>query len=182
MHSEDEKRKIRLRLLQALLAILVLSSSCKGEAKALSVDEVVSAGVRVPIYYPDPSSGYAELEVVYYYSDDSSEVLLTTYFLTKDSNSQIARVARMSTFNLNGQLVNTDETKEDPSVPITWAKDGGGACKVFSQVYRNDRITGGRFQSCLYWLDEDLNQYKLYTVWSEEEAVNFANSLIVLEE
>ena len=28
-------------------------------------------------------------------------------------------------------------------------------------------------------MDEDRFQYKLYTVWAEEEAVNFANSLVV---
>lgn len=182
MHLRDE-RKARVRLIQALLAILVLSSSCKGGTKALSVDEVLNASVRVPIHYLDPNSStdYGELNIVYYYSDDSSEALLITYFTTENPEGLTLRVARMSTCKYCGQLVGIDETRGEAPAPVTWARGYTGACRAHPPTYKSDPFAGDPFQSCLYWVDKDLNQYKFYTVWSEEEAVNFANALVVLE-
>jgi len=175
-------RRIRVSLLQTLLVILVLSSGCRKAVRGpLSVNEVLKADVHLPIHYLDSDTTYQGLDAIYYYFGGPPELRLDTYFTVEDSEGRTVRVARMSTFNLSGQLVNIDETKRNPTMPITWAKDGGGGCKVSSDAYRNDRITGDSFQSCLYWLDEDLYQYKLYAVWPEEEAVDFVNSLSVLE-
>jgi hypothetical protein len=175
--------KAEMKLLQALMLVVVLSSGCGG-ASALSRDELLSTDVRVPVHHisPNSSSDYKKLDTTYYYSDDSSEALLITYFIAKNSEGQAVRVARMSTCRHCGQLVNIDETRGQAPAPIIWASGDTGACRAYPPTYRSDPFVGDAFQSCLYWLDEDLNQYKLYTVWSEEEAVDFANSLIVLEQ
>lgn len=178
MHLRDEIRT-RARLLHILLAVLVICSGCR---EALSADEVLDAGVRIPIHClnPNADTSYKELDATYYYFDDS-EVRLVTYFTTENSKGQMVRIARMSTCLNCGQLVNVDETRGLPPAPITWAKGTGGTCRAHPPAYRDDWITGDPFRSCLYWMDENGIQYKLYTVWSEEEAVNFANALIVFE-
>lgn len=175
--------KIRVGL-QILLAIFILFTviSCGVVVEGpLSINEILDIDVRLPIYHlnSNASTSYKDLDITYYYfSDSSPELRLDTYFTIENSEGKKVRLARMSTFNLSGQLVDIDETKGEPPTSIIWSQEGGGACKVLPRAYRNDRITGDAFQSCLYWLDKDLNQYKLYTVWSEEEAVNFVNSLI----
>ncbi|MCP4537122.1 MAG: hypothetical protein GY832_08235 [Chloroflexi bacterium] len=178
-------REIKIGLLlQTFLAILVLSSGCRKAVRGpLSIDEVLKANVCLPIHHLEinPNTSCQELDTTYYYFGNPPELRLDTYFTIETSEGETVRVARMSTFNLNGQVVNIDETKGNPTTLITWAKDGGGVCKIFSDAYRNDRITGDSFQSCLYWLDQDLNQYKFYSVWPEKEAVDFVNSLSVLE-
>ena len=177
------QRKAKMKLLHALMLVVVFSSGC-GRASTLSRDELLSTGVRVPVHHISPNSNadYKELDTTYYYSDDSSEVLLVTYFITEYSEGQTVRVARMSTCKNCGQIVNIDETRGQTLAPIIWASGDTGACRAHPPTYKSDPFAGDTFQSCLYWFDEDLNQYKLYTVWSEAEAVNFANSLTVIEQ
>ncbi len=175
--------KIRVGL-QILLAIFILLTiiSCGVVVKGpLSIDEILGTDVRLPIYYLDSNSStsYKDLDITYYYFSDPPELRLDTYFTTENSEGEKVRLARMSTFNLSGQLVDVDETKGGPSITISWAQgDEGDLCQVLPRAYRNDRITGDVFQSCLYWLDKDLNQYKLYTIWPEAEAAEFINSLV----
>jgi hypothetical protein len=125
--------------------------------------------------------GSKEINTTYYYYNTPPEYRLDTYFWIENSEGETFRVARMSTYNLNGQLVNTDETSGLPSRPMVWSKTGGGLCKVLPRAYSGERIAGHPFQSCLFWLDKDLNQYKLYTVWPEEKAIDFVNQLVPLE-
>lgn len=177
-------RKANVGLLP-ILVILVFSSGCTKKMRGpLTIEEISNVDVRLPVYYLDSDSiiGHEEIGVTYYYYNYQPEFHLVTYFSTENSEGEKSRVARMSTYNLNGQLVSTDETKGLPSKPIVWSKTGGGACKVLPRAYDNERITGDPYQSCLFWMDKNLNQYKLYTVWNEEEAVNFANSLVMLDE
>lgn len=174
------KGKARANSLQILLVVLVVSSGCRGGPKALSTDEVLDANVPVPIYYPNPTSGYGDLEAVYYYSDDSSEGLLTTYFVAESPGGQTIRVARMSTCKYCGELIVPDEIAGQALVPIEWAQGDTVVCRAHPTGYYRDQFAGDPFQSCLFWLDGNGNQYKLYTVWSEEEAANFANELVVL--
>ena len=179
------KRQSGLGQLQVFLFILVFVSGCRETAnQPLTQHEILATDVEVPVHSVDRSLGakYADLDVAYYYSGDSSEGLLITYFTTKDAEDQIIRVARMSTCRRCGQTVNTDETRGQSPVPITWASGYTGACRSHPPTYRSDPFEGDDFQSCLYWFDQDLNQYKLYTIWSIEEAANFANLLIVLDE
>ena len=171
----------KARLVQILLTVLVLLFGCKGGERQLSIDEVLSANALVPIHYPVPASDYGEMETVYYYSDDSSEVFLVTYFLAEDSEGRVVRVARMSTCRYCGQLVDIDETRGEAPFSIAWAEGGTGACRAHPPSHKDDLFGGEPFQSCLYWLDEDGYQYKLYTVWSEEEAIDFANTLVEVE-
>ena len=142
-------------------------------------NEVLEADLQVPAHRlnADSDDAFKDMNAIYYYSGDSSESLLYTFFTYQDAQGQIARVARLMTCNYCGQLVNVDETKGEPVVPITWAKRGGGACRITSEPYRFDPFDGDSYESCLYWMDDSLNGYKLYTVFSEEKAVNFANSL-----
>jgi hypothetical protein len=184
MYSNGRAR-LNTSILRNFLIILVLSGCGRSAKSPLSIDEALSEGVLVPVHHlaSDSATDYENLDVVYYYYFDSSpEVRLDTFFTLENSEGGRVRVARMSTYNLNGQLVNTDETKGGPPVSITWAREGKGfPCKVLSRAYRNDSISGDPFRSCLYWLDEDLYQYKFYSVWSLEETVRFVNSLVVLE-
>jgi hypothetical protein len=169
----------RMVVLGICLTALLFHPGCRTTTKGLSIEEVLNANIQVPVYYLDTSADAtpAEFDTTYYYFDDSSEIYLYAYFTTKDVEGQTIRVARLMTCSLCGQLVNIDETKGELPAPITWSK-GGGACTVTSEADRIDQFEGERYQSCLYWMDEDLYAYKLYTVWSEEEAVEFANSLV----
>ena len=167
-------RKITVILVLVFLVISVLLTGCWGKKKALSLDEILNSDVEVPIYYLDPSSGYKDLKVVYYYSEDS-EVQLSTYFLTENLNSQTVRVAVLFTCRACGGLVDGSELHGDAPVPVAWAQGLTGACKVLN--YNFNLYLGDMFKSCLYWYDQNAFSYKFYSVWSEEESVDFVNSL-----
>ncbi len=140
----------------------------------LFLDEASSI-VPLPVHYVDTDS----INEVYYYSS-SSELTLTTYFTTENSMGEDIRVARLSTFNLwAGPLPDEITGKE---VPITWTPKGiGQVCNILPRAGK-DRIPGEPYQSCLYWFDDSQHlQYKLYTIWPEDKAVEFVNSLVEVE-
>ena len=168
------------------ISILLFIIGCTDtEHKPLSVYEIMEVNIPILPIYHLPADIYPNLEEVYYFYGEpgSSELRLDTYFLAKNSMSQKVRVARLSTFYLSGQFISVDETKGDLPEDIIWAKDGGSSCKVLpSQAYYFDYFVDQRtFQSCLYWLDKDLFQYKFYSVWPEKDAVEFVNSLSILK-
>ena len=171
-----------LGILRFLLAAIVLLCGCDREPRPLSIDKVLNANIPVPIHRTGPDSDYRELRTTYYYSEGSSEMLLTTYFFIKNSEDQNICVARMITCRHCGQLVNIDEVRGQALSSISWARGATGICSVYSSTYESDSFDVSPFQSCLYWFDENGNAYKLYTIWPKEEAVNFANSLLMLRE
>jgi len=164
-----------------LLVILVLLAGCREGPQVLSLDEILNSDVGVPVYYLDPGSDYTDLEVVYYYPDDMSEMLVATYFLAANSGSQTVRVAVMFTCRYCGGLIDASETRGQAPASVTWARGDTGACRAEPPTYRENLYAGDPFQSCLYWFDQDGNVYKLYSVWSEEESVDFANLLVLAE-
>jgi len=172
-------REIKVVLMQ--IVMLILFTGCWEKPRALSIDEALDSDISVPIRCVDPDSSHKDLEVVYYYSGNSSEALLTTYFLTENSNKQMVRVAVMLTCRYCGQLIDANETRGEAPLPVSWAQGDTGACRAQPPTHQDDLYAGNPFQSCLYWFDRDGNVYKLYSVWPEEESVDFANSLVVVE-
>jgi hypothetical protein len=180
-------QSLRWKMTPFLLIALFLLCSCGGRLRELSVDDVLDANILTPVHRPDPSSDHGDLRLVYYYLGDYSEVLLVTYFLEEDSENQEVRVARMFTCrNCDGPY--PDEIQGKAASSVTWARGGTGVCRVANidhehlAAYERDYVDGEPFQSCLFWVDENGIIYRLYTVWQEDESVDFANSLLVLEE
>jgi len=121
-----------------------------------------------------------KIEAVYYYNDNGSELILHTYFTTQNSTGEVVRVAKLSTFNLwSGPSIN--EVTDSKVVNINWASDTGRTCKVLESSVHNEDFSGEPYQSCLYWYDMNRQPYKLLTIWSEDEAVDFANLLSKVE-
>jgi hypothetical protein len=176
---------ILARLLTFLEVCIIISlfAGCQGmhRPKPMSFDEVQSTNVGVPIHYLNADSDFRDMDAVYYYSSGSSEELLITYFTIENADGQTVRQARMATCKYCGQLANPGEGEGIVPPSISWAKGSVGVCKADPPAYKDDWITGKTYQSCLYWLDEDLNSYKLYSIWSESEAASFADSLYVLK-
>lgn len=170
------------QLLLAISAILALFAGCaSGSPEGLSFEEIQRVDLRVPVHHPDSAtvSTYGELSATYFYSEPS-EVMLVTYFTTENSEHQIIQVARLTTCLHCGQLVDTNATRGDSVTPVVWASGTTGSCRPEFDTIAYERFVGEPFQSCLYWMDEQGFAYKLYTIWSEEMAVAFANSLVVI--
>jgi hypothetical protein len=164
-----------------MLAIFMTGCTNNSVSGPYSLQEALDAQLPLPVYESSESViGYSLLKTVYYYFDLGSELRLDTYFVTSDGD-KVIRVARMSLYTANGQLIATDEAG-NKTISIDWAQGNkGGNCKVLPSVMVNEYVSGEDYQSCLFWFDQELRQYKLYTVWTEDEAVTFANSLSRVE-
>jgi hypothetical protein len=165
-------------ILTTTIIISLFVDCLPAKRNPLSLHELQNTEIRVPIHYLNADSEYAYLNAIYYYSGDSSEEILTTYFTTENAEGQTALLARMMTCRYCGQLAQPGEGEGKVEPSISWAKgEDVGVCDAYSDDLINPPITGEPFESCLYWLDEDLNDYKLYSMWSEDEAASFAESL-----
>ena len=169
-------RPLILLLLVGLVLGACIGNSMKGP---LSLDQAkVDVNVRLPLHNPGSIADYSQITPKYYYFDGDSELRLDTYFTTNAEAGNSIRLARMSTFNVNGQLVIPEEVT-GKEVQIVWAQgDSGGKCKILSNDLSHEPLAGDPYQSCLYWFGKDGYRYKLYSVWSEDEAVNFVNALV----
>ena len=120
----------KIMRLQGFLIILILVSGCREGVKGpLSINQILDIDVHLPVYYvgSDFNAVYKDLDTTYYYFSDPPELRLDTYFTIENSEGKKVRLARMSTFNLSGQLVDIDETKNatlsiQPPVNFTGSK------------------------------------------------------------
>lgn len=178
MKSSSARRVINILMLG------LIASACTGNAVKgpLSLNEAKNDNnIRLTLHYPDPSTEYSSFVGTYYYFDGNSELQLDAYFTSKDPQGELIRVAKLSTFNVNGQLVIPEEIVSG-QVDIEWAQGSrADKCKVLSYGIRDEPITGNPYQSCLYWFGMDGFRYKLYTIWPESETTRFANSLIEIK-
>jgi hypothetical protein len=144
------------------------------------LEKARKAGIAVPVHQIDTERYPNDLELRYYHFD-SSEVVLVTYFLTKDAHDEVTRVARLRTCRYCAPIGLSDENLGRVPDAVTWAKEFTGRCSADSLTYA-DRFDGDPFQSCVWWYDDGGTIYKLYTVWEEEEAVKLANALVVADQ
>jgi hypothetical protein len=167
--------------LPLLVTILVVQCSSYPERVPLTLEQAIKAEVQLPLYVLKPERD-ARLEVenvVYYYFDFTSEIILDAYFTVQKTPGGDTRVAKLSVFNATGSLVISEETKPG-EFSLDWAAQRRGyICKALPHSSRNDLISGDGYQSCLYWLGKERYQYKLYTVWPEDEAIQFVSLLTI---
>jgi hypothetical protein len=178
--SKARRAAVKAKVTWSVLLLFYLLSACAGPAQGMSVDEILTTEVRVPVHHLDlgENSWYGQLKASYQYSDPS-EVYLVTRFSAEDLEGRRAQVAELVTCWLCTPPIRTDPdqptSRRDASVAVSWALDGyTGVCDWVADP----------FQSCVYWFGtsgERLIVYKLETVWPEEETVEFANSLSVLK-
>lgn len=146
----------------------------------LSLDEALEVEQLPPLYYPAINSNYGELDVTYYYRIEHVKITLDAYFLLKNTEGELVRVATLTTYRgIPGVSIKTTSKK----VSIDLAYEGfGWVCEVPLSENRDDTFPETPYQSCLSWYTEGENRiaddYILFTIWSEEETRDFANSLI----
>jgi hypothetical protein len=179
------KQPYQLELIMKLLALFLLACialiACVGNIpeRQLSLEQAKSdLQIHLPVRYPDPATSYAAVSTNYYYYDRDSELQLDTYFVSVDQDGNSTRVAKMSTYNVAGQLVTPEEIMNG-EVQIKWAQgETARKCKVILLDHKQEPIPGGAYQTCLYWFGQDGYRYKMYSTWSEDETANFVNTLI----
>lgn len=169
------------RLFFCLLATTLLIGACDGSKSRgpYVLQEVIDARLPLPLYYldPDGKGAYSQLNETIYYFDLGDDLKLDIYFTILNSAESATRVSRITICAVCGLIGPTDEVI-GKDVPISWAAEGiGSTCKVLSYATRNEFISGEAYQSCFFWMDEQGYKYKVYTIWPDDEAVKFINSL-----
>lgn len=168
-----------------IFMIGLVISSCAGPqiSGPYSLDEALGADLGMPLYVPDSnvSADYAGLEVLYYYADMTDEFRLETYFVERNSDGNMIRVASMTAWSMGDQIVGSSQIT-NRQILNPWSKTGTAEiCNVDFDAERADRVSGAPYQSCAYWYDEQIDAYLIYSVWSEEKLEEFLNSIVKVE-
>ena len=152
------------------------------EHSPFSVEEASKIEGLPPLYRPAPHSNtpYANLDLIHYYYANLAELILEVYFVDTGPNSEPNRVAKIVVFRHVTPRINYLDKQQ---IRVTWQdRDFVELCGIDSneEDYDRDGLAGEHYQSCVYWrLDGDF--YVLYTIWPEDETVDFINSLVIVE-
>jgi hypothetical protein len=174
----------RLNILAALILIcgflFILWLACNavvGPSRVgpVSLGDVLNADVYFPVYSVNPDSEeYGSLHTTYYFLQGQSDAdHITTSFTigVKDKEKEAAHLRICSLCSPPLGPGGIGLALED-QVEIRWASDELDGAWTFQSCL------GETYKSCLFWIDVQDYSYRLYTIWSPEKAVEFANALI----
>jgi hypothetical protein len=137
--------------------------------------QALDANWGLPIYTVDPSADNSlHFKLVHFLIDRDDLFVIETYFL----NNSHRPATNDATMYMNTLL------KGGPPdllgyVTINWAIDKHGyTCKLASTINNRKPIPPSTYKTCLHWMDNEHKNYVFYSVWAENETVQFVNSLI----
>jgi hypothetical protein len=155
-----------------LIGVLLLLSNSGNLEGPFTLEQMLNAGLRVPLYSVDPSStGY---RTVYFTRDLSDFVQVTTY-VVDDTQPSIA-VALITTYTVFSGFEAGQEI-----VPVNWAAgEEAHVCEPTSgsSTLEVSSISLPNFRSCIYWIDSNGYFVRFQSVWPQDESVEFINSLL----
>jgi hypothetical protein len=155
----------------ALIGVLMALNNFAPLEGPFTPEQVRSTGLRVPLYSVDPSStGY---RTVHFTRNFGDFVQITTYFV--DDAQPSTAVALITTYTVFSGFEAGQET-----VQIKWgAGEAAYVCdpSTGSSASVVPSMTVPDFRSCIYWMDSEGYFVRFQSIWTQDEAVDFINSL-----